>query len=203
MLKVILGLLFGIGIGSFAGYYYADTIYKTKLKTIETEKETTKTEKESIAQELVACNEQKTKVEKQFQDADAEIKLNETRSCFVTAATLEAPEFIPPDLEAIHSDSSGNVILNWKAVKGAKKYIVKIEGEDGTVVNTTEVEGEPTIYLNRISKASKLGAAQYFVRISAVNGVDQEGAQTERKPVQFSSQTFKAKPKKKTQGKKR
>jgi hypothetical protein len=196
MLKVIIGLLFGAGIGGFAGFYYTETIYKEKLKTIETAKELS-------VLELSTCTEQKTKFEKQFLAADAELKLNETRSCFVTSATLEAPEFIPPDVEAIRSDSSGNVILNWKAVKGAKKYIVKIEGEDGTEVNTTEVEGEPMMHLNRITSASKLEAAQYFVRLSAVNGLEQEGKQSERKPIQFSSVTFKAQPKKNAKSKKR
>jgi hypothetical protein len=188
MIKALIGLLVGAGIGFAGGYYYLENIYKEKLKSVEAEHEST-------VQELSACIEQKGKAEKQFQEADAELKLNENRSCFVTSAILEAPEFIPADIESFTSNSNGDVVLSWNPVKGAKKYIVTVESEDGTVVNTSEVEGETTLLLNRITNASKLAAAQYFVRIATVNGLDKEGPQSERKPIHFASQSFKATPK--------
>ena len=188
MLKVILGLLIGGGLGYFGGFYYTETIYNEKLKVISTEKET-------VSQELTTCKEQTEKLQADFQKVDAELKLNETRECYVTAASLPAPEFVPADLAALQSDESGYITLNWTSVKGAKKYIVKVEGEDGTIVSTSDVEGEPMLVLNRISNASKLPSAQYFVKISAVNGLDQEGAWTERKPLHFASQSLKTKKK--------
>ncbi len=190
MFKVFIGLLIGIGIGGAGAYYYSEAMFTEKLKVVATERDTK-------SQELTACTEQKVKIENDLKEADAELKVNESLSCFVSSAILGAPQFTPADLDVIHSDNTGNVVINWEPIKGAKKYIVRVESEDGTLVNTTEVEGEPTMSLDRVTKASKLGAAQYYVRITAVNGLDQEGAQSERKPIQFSSVSFKANPSKK------
>lgn len=195
MFKFILALIIGLGLGGAAGYFKG-TEDSTKIHI-----EILHKEQEISTQKISDCNEQKTKIEEQLKTINAELQLNESRSCFVSSAPLSPPEFEPANLDALGSDKKGEILLKWSPVKGAKHYVVTVEDQAGTVVSTTEIEGETLMYLNRIPHTTKLEAADYFVRIATVNGLDQIGQQGERKPVHFNTQSFK--PTKKQKSKKR
>lgn len=195
MIKVILTLIIGIGIGGTAGFYVGSD------QTEKAQKEILRAQQETWEQQLKDCNEckdQKAKVEEQNKTLTAELQLNETRSCFVSSATLDAPEFSPADLEPLFSDKNGDIKLNWSPVKGAKQYIVTIEDEEGKTISTTDVEGETFLYLNRISRSANLPTANYYVRIATVNGLDQAGQQGPRKPIHFASLSVKTPKKQKS-----
>jgi hypothetical protein len=198
MIKLVLTLIIGIGIGGAVGFYVGSD------QTEKVQKEILRAQQESWEQQLKDCNEckdQKAKVEEQNKTLTTELQLNETRPFFVTSATLNAPEFSPPDLEALTSDKNGNISLNWSPVKGAKQYVVTVEDEEGKSISTTDVEGETSLYLNRITKSANLSTANYYVRIATINGLDQVGPQGPRKPIHFTSISVKAS--KKTKSKKR
>lgn len=136
MAKMILILILGLAIGGTAGYFGGSTLMQKQAEdTLNAKKEewnkelnSCKTEKESLQTEFKS-------LETQLKAAEIDLKLNEERACFVSAANLTAPEFSPDDLSSLDVNPKGDVLVKWNPVKGAKKYLVKIEDEAGTVVH--------------------------------------------------------------------
>ncbi len=185
MIKVILAFIIGAGVSGATCFFIATDKADKKYNLI------IKNEQETLNKQINECKDQVSKSEEELKTVSEELKLNETRSCFVTGKTLEAPEFSPPDLEPLSNNKNGDIILNWTPVKGAKQYVVTVEDNEGQIISTVDVEGETSIYLNRMTHASKLSEAEYYVRIASVNGLDQTGTPGPKKPIRFSSQSFK------------
>jgi hypothetical protein len=180
MVKIILSLLFGLGIGAAAGFYFGTQ------ETLKTQIEILNTEKGKAAQQISECNQQKTTLEEQNKTISAELKLNESRPGFVTSATLDSPQFSPPNLEPISSDKNGDILLQWTSIQGAKKYIINVEDQEGKLITSVDVEGETSLYLNRMAQSNKIGDGNYLVRIATINGLDQAGPYGPSKPIQFA-----------------
>lgn len=189
MLKLVLisiiSLLLGGVVGFFGGSKYSEDLAQTILQ----EKTT------SWENEISTCKAEKAKIETDFKNMESklqlaqdDLKLNESRSGFVTSAILQPPEFDPPDLEPLTSNNNGEVLLKWTPIRGAKKYNVIVEDKDGKQVHTSEVEGETYLYIN-IAVTSSEGA-DYFARVSAVNGLDQAGPLSPQKPIHFNQKKF-------------
>lgn len=193
MLKLVLVsitcLLLGGAAGFFGGSKYSEDIAQKILqeKTNSLEKETSSCKEEKLKIETDFKN-----LESQLQLAQEDLKLNESRLGFITSATLQPPEFDPPDLEPLTSNSNGEVLLKWSPVRGAKKYNVIVEDKEGKQVHMSEVEGETYLYINIAVKSSE--GADYFARISAVNGLDQASPLSPQKPIHFNPKKFTPKP---------
>jgi hypothetical protein len=182
MLKLIVTLVIGMAMGGAMGFYTGSTLAE------KAQKEILRSQQESWTQQLedcATCKDQKAKLEQENKEIVEELDINQTRGCFVSAKTLNPPEFDPPGLEPIGSDSRGDIMLKWKPVVGAKQYIVSVEDQEGKVISTTEVEGETWMVINRHSRAARLAEANYFARIAVVNGLDRVGPEGPRKPVHF------------------
>ncbi len=184
ILALVVGLLLGGGAGFFGGSKYSEGIAQNFLQ------EKTKTWEGEIA----ACKKENAKIETDFKNmesqlklAQEDLKLNEARPGFITSAPLQPPEFDPPDLEPLTSNSNGEVLLRWSPVKGAKKYNVIVEDKEGNQVHSSEVEGETYLYININVKSGD--GADYLARISAVNGLDQPSPLSEPKPIHFNPKT--------------
>jgi hypothetical protein len=196
MFKFILALVIGLGIGGAAGFYFGTSQAEKVQKEIFQAKESVWTG------QMNECKGQQNKTEERIKALSAELQLNESRPGFVSSATLNAPEFSPPNLETLNSDKHGEILLQWTPVKGAKEYLVTVEDPAGNVITTVEVEGETSLYLNRIPHSAKMSAEDYFVRIASVNGLDREGPQGPAKPVHFTNRKLKAEKKQKTKKRK-
>lgn len=183
-MKVFFTLLLGLAMGGGAGYY-AGTYYEAQRGAAVLAKES-----DQWQQQLQQTQEKLTQAEGELETVKKELTLNEDRPGFVTARSLDAPEFEPANLEEITSNKNGDVVLTWKPVKGAKAYVVTVEDESQNIVSTTDVEGETKLLLNRVSSSAKLPEVQYFVRISSVNGLNEEGAKGPKKPIRFNSRSL-------------
>lgn len=180
ILALVVGLLLGGGAGFFGGSKYSEGIAQNFLQ------EKSKTWEKEIA----TCKDEKGKIEADFKNmgsqlklAQEDLKLNEARVGFITSAPLQPPEFDPPDLEPLTSNSNGEVLLKWSPVRGAKKYNVIVEDKEGNPVHSSEVEGETYLYININVKSGD--GADYLARISAVNGLDQPSPLSNPKPIHF------------------
>lgn len=189
ILMLVLGLLTGAIAGFLGGSSYAQNVAEEAFNG----------QKEEMTKEVTACKDAKEKLEgelkkleAQYKTAEGEVKLNENREGFVSGSTLPAPEFVPANLEPLETDAKGDVTVNWRPVKGAKKYIVKVENNSGKVVHSAEVQGDTSVVVNIVIKSSRAAKAEYFVRIASVNGLDQEGPLGPKKPVHFSAQAKKS-----------
>lgn len=192
MLKLVLisitSILLGGVLGFFGGSQYNENIAQTILQE----------KTNSWENEISTCKEEKLKLQTDFKNmesqlnlAQEDLKLNESRAGFVTSAALQPPEFDPPDLEPLTSNNNGEVLLKWTPVRGAKKYNVIVEDKDGNQVHTSEVEGETYLYINIAVKSS--AGADYFARVSAVNGLDQASPLSPPKPIHFNPKKFTSK----------
>lgn len=185
ILMFVLGLIIGGAGGFFGGSKYAQDIAQQSLAT----------QQEEWDKKISGCNEEKEKldaefkkIDAQFKVADAELKLNENREGFVSGAKLPAPQFDPPSTDPLETNTKGDVLVKWTPVKGAKKYVVKVEDKAGNVVHTSDVEGETYVYVNILLKASRATDAEYFITVATVNGLDQEGDPSEKRPIHFGAQ---------------
>lgn len=178
MLKGFLGFILGLLVGGASAYYYSEKMELEKTTQLESSLEGAK-------KELQVIQEQKNDIENKFNEVNSELELNKERSCYVTAAPLGAPVWIPENIDKIEGQGNGEAIINWQPVKGAKKYIVKIEAQDGAILNTSEVE-ETTLYIDQVKYRIGSESTQYLVSITAVNGLNQEGVASEKKPLYFN-----------------
>lgn len=186
--KMIGVLVVGLLIGGTAGYFGGSTI-------VQKEAEETLTRRTAEVNKAVgACNSEKEKLEadlknleSQLKVAESEIKLNEDRPGFISSQTLSAPAFSPADAKPLNANKKGEVLVRWTPVKGAKKYLVKIEDQVGSVVHTSEIEGETYVYVNLKTKSANAAKSAYYVRLVTINGLDQEGPPSELKLIQFGN----------------
>ena len=187
MLRMTLLLILGLVIGGVAGFFGGSA--QTKKEADEALSKKT----QAWAREIGVCMQDKTTLETAFKDlevrfkeVESELKLNEARPGFVSSAVLSAPEFMPAETSLLKTNPKGDVLVKWSPVKGAKKYLVKIEDEAGSTVHVSEIEGETSVNVNFKTKSASNPKNKYYVRLVSINGLELEGPPGPRKPIEFA-----------------
>lgn len=185
MFKVLLIFIFGLLIGGGAGFW-GGSQYTEEIAQKAMQEKTMVWEKD-----LSSCKDERYKIDADYRRVEAELKLaqddlklNQAKEGFITTATLLPPQFDPPNLDTITSNSKGEVLLKWAPVKGAKRYNVVVQDKEGKTIHTSEVDGETYLYINIATKSPE--GDDYFARISSVNGLDQPSQLSEPKPLHFN-----------------
>lgn len=107
--------------------------------------------------------------------------------CLYSDEILGPPKWDPNLKEKIETNHEGEALIRWIEVPGAKRYNVYVESENGTVVKTFKAS-RTLVYLKDLPLPEGKFEADYFLRLATVNGKDEEGKRSERKPLHVKPQ---------------
>jgi hypothetical protein len=180
--RTLLGLLFGFALGVF----FSQIFLSKQAEPISISKSSPTTEAFPTAQETKS--EEKTEptlLQKETMIAAA--PSCPACPCLYSDQILDPPRFDSNLPETIETNREGEALVQWNEVAGAKKYLVHIENKEGKIIKTYKASRR-TLYLKDIPLPEGFQQADYFLRISSVNGKDEEGPKGPRKNLHVAPQ---------------
>lgn len=180
--RTLFGVLFGFALGAV----FSQLFFQKQVEPISISNSSPVTETSPTIQETK--NEEKLEPTFIPKETKTEAALScPACPCLYSNQILDPPKFDPNLPEIIETNREGEARVQWIEVPGAKKYLVHIENKEGKIIKTYKASRR-VLFLKDIPLPEGFQQADYYLRLSTVNGKDEEGPKGPRKNLHVAPQ---------------